>query len=223
MKSVLTFSIQTCEFRSVSFELNIVSSPENETMTVLLLKSTAVNSDKTATNESSVMKHLSHVKILTHITDTSDDEVKTFLCVKIFKRRHKNDNSDLNELMTKIFKVMLALTALTANDEISLSLRADILTSVTYIKAVRDLVWKKTWKKVIHTELITLATNSTWEEVVLSKNVNIVISKWVFKLKLHTDDFLDKLKVRVVIKDFSQMYSVDYKDTFAPTVKFDML
>lgn len=140
MKSVLTFSIQTCEFRSVSFELNIVSLSENETMTDSLLKSTAVNSDKTATNESSVIKHLSHVKIFTHITDTSDDEVKTFLCVKIFKRRHKNDNSDLNELITKIFKVMLALTALTANDEISLSLKADILTSVTYIKAVRDLI-----------------------------------------------------------------------------------
>ena len=48
-------------------------------------------------------------------------------------------------------------------------------------------------------------------------------SKWVFKTKIHIDDILDKLKVRLVVRDFSQTYGVDYTNTFAPTVKFDTL
>ena len=45
----------------------------------------------------------------------------------------------------------------------------------------------------------------------------------MFKLKLHTNSFLDKLKARVVARGFSQMHSIDYEDIFAPTVKFDTL
>ncbi len=68
--------------------------------------------------------------------------IKRFLYVKILKKRQKEDDSDLNEFMTKIFRIMLILTALTANDETlkSSSLRQDILTFVSYIKAVRDSV-----------------------------------------------------------------------------------
>ena len=45
----------------------------------------------------------------------------------------------------------------------------------------------------------------------------------MFKSKLHTNSFLDKLKTRVVARGFSQMHSIDYEDIFAPTVKFDTL
>jgi len=50
-----------------------------------------------------------------------------------------------------------------------------------------------------------------------------VTSKWVFKPKMHVDGSLDKLKARLVARGFSQIYRVDYKDTFAPTVKFNTL
>ena len=45
----------------------------------------------------------------------------------------------------------------------------------------------------------------------------------MFKSKLHINSSLDKLKARVVARDFSQMHSIDYEDIFAPTVKFDTL
>ena len=55
------------------------------------------------------------------------------------------------------------------------------------------------------------------------RRINIVISKWVFKLKLNINRFLNKLKTRLVARDFSQTYNVDYKNIFILTVKFNIL
>ena len=40
---------------------------------------------------------------------------------------------------------------------------------------------------------------------------------------MHIDDTLNKLKARLVVRGFSQMYDIDYTDTFASIVKFDIL
>jgi len=45
--------------------------------------------------------------------------------------------------------------------------------------------------------------NEIWKETVSLKRVNIVINKWIFKLKLNTDEFLNKLKTKLVVRDFS--------------------
>ncbi len=55
------------------------------------------------------------------------------------------------------------------------------------------------------------------------RRINIVISKWVFKLKLNINRFLNKLKTRLVTRDFSQTYNVDYKNIFILTIKFNIL
>ena len=57
----------------------------------------------------------------------------------------------------------------------------------------------------------------------LLKGANIVTSKWVFKLKLHFNGSLDKLKVRLMTRGFFQVYSVDFEGTFASTFRFDTL
>lgn len=118
---------------------------------------------------------------------------------------------------------MLAIAALTAGKEGSAVIRPDIPTPATYAEAVGDPTWGEMWRDAIHAELTALAPNGTWEETVPPRGANIVTSKWVFRRKLHTDGSLDKLKARLVARDFSQTYDVDYEDTFAPTVKFDTL
>ncbi len=55
------------------------------------------------------------------------------------------------------------------------------------------------------------------------KKINIVTSKWVFKLKMHVNGSLNKLKTRLITRDFSQIHEVDYENTFALTVKFNTL
>jgi len=40
---------------------------------------------------------------------------------------------------------------------------------------------------------------------------------------MHINDSLDKLKTRLIVKDFFQIHEVDYENTFASIIKFDTL
>ena len=40
---------------------------------------------------------------------------------------------------------------------------------------------------------------------------------------MHVDDILEKLKARIVARGFSQLYEVDFINTFASIIKFDTL
>ena len=45
----------------------------------------------------------------------------------------------------------------------------------------------------------------------------------MFKIKMHVDDTLNKFKTKLIVKDFSQMYDVNFTNIFASIVKFDTL
>ena len=47
--------------------------------------------------------------------------------------------------------------------------------------------------------------------------------KWVYKTKLKSDGSLDKHKVRLVDKGFTQTYVLDYEETFAPVAKMNTI
>jgi len=128
----------------------------------------------------------------------------------------------VNELLIKILKVMLTLTAFFADKKDSV-IKLNILMSVIYAEAVKDSIWREMWKNVIYIKLTVLTANEIWEETVLLRRINIVISKWVFKLKLNINRFLNKFKIRLVTRDFSQTYSVDYKNIFILIIKFNTL
>ncbi len=108
-----------------------------------LFKLTAVNFNHNA------LKLFSHVKIFVNKINHSDvnisiKKVKTFLCVEILKRRWKNNDTDFNEFMIKILRIMLTLTAFTVNDKSNeYSVKTDISTSLIYIEVVRDSIWEE--------------------------------------------------------------------------------
>ncbi len=105
-----------------------------------LFKLTVVNFNYNA------LKLFSYVKIsvnkISHSNiSVSIKKVKTFLCIKILKRRQKDNNINFNEFIIKILKVMLILTAFTVNDENNeYSAKTDISTSLIYAEAVKDLI-----------------------------------------------------------------------------------
>ena len=93
----------------------------------------------------------------------------------------------------------------------------------SYRAAINDPIYGPKWRAAIEEELKALGINGTWREEIPPKGVNLVSTKWVFTVKVKADGTLDRFKARLVARGFSQIYGIDYFETFAPTVRMDTL
>ena len=64
-------------------------------------------------------------------------------------------------------------------------------------------------KNAIMKEMRTLEKNKTWEICTLPKGHKTVGCKWVFALKHKANGMIDKHKVRLVAKGFTQTYGIE--------------
>ena len=60
---------------------------------------------------------------------------------------------------------------------------------------------------------------STYELVKCPPNANVVDSKWVLRIKKNSAGEIEKYKGRLVAKCFTQIYGVDYYETYAPVAR----
>jgi len=67
--------------------------------------------------------------------------------------------------------------------------------------------------------LDVLRAAGTWEEVERPQGKNIVGCKWVFRIKKDAQGRIKKYKAQLVARGFTQVYGVDYTETFAPVTK----
>ena len=51
----------------------------------------------------------------------------------------------------------------------------------------------------------------------------VISCKWVFLVKYRSDGRPEQFKARLVARSFTQQFSIDYEDTFAPVIRFDSL
>ena len=88
---------------------------------------------------------------------------------------------------------------------------------------VQEALVSKPLKDVMNEEMTTLENNQTWEIVDLPKRKRLMGSKWIFTVKYKYDGSLDKYKVRLVTKGYSQTYCIDYHVTLALAAKMNTI
>lgn len=78
-------------------------------------------------------------------------------------------------------------------------------------------------KPGMQSELASHFRNETWKLVPQSEGRNVLRGKWAIRLKKSEEAFgrgVPKVKERLVARDFLQIYDNDYRETYAPVVKF---
>jgi len=89
----------------------------------------------------------------------------------------------------------------------------------TIQQAVNHPTHGKQWEKAIQDEVSSLIKNHTWDLVPRPQNRQIVSNKFAFKYKKDERAQIVRMKARLVARGFSQIYGIDYLDTYAPVVK----
>ena len=70
-------------------------------------------------------------------------------------------------------------------------------------------------------EIEALKKNDTWELITLPRGKRTVGCRWVYTLKHKADGSIER--ARIVAKGFTQTYSINYLETFAPVAKLNSL
>nr|GEU56685.1 retrovirus-related Pol polyprotein from transposon TNT 1-94 [Tanacetum cinerariifolium] len=65
--------------------------------------------------------------------------------------------------------------------------------------------------------------NNIWKLVDLAKGKNAIGVKWIYKTKFQPDGSIYKHKARLVVKGYSQVACVDFRDTFAHVAHHDTI
>jgi len=82
-------------------------------------------------------------------------------------------------------------------------------------KSVCEALAHLGWRQAMLDELSALKNSGTWELVPLPYGKFVVGCKWVFAIKVGPDGTIDRLKARLVVKGYTQIFELDYGDTFS--------
>ncbi|PHT39465.1 hypothetical protein CQW23_23038 [Capsicum baccatum] len=93
------------------------------------------------------------------------------------------------------------------------------LSNVPIPKNVSEALQHPGWRDAMIEEMNALQINNTCELVQLPKGKSFVGSRWIYTVKVGSDRTVDRLKAHLVSKGYTQIYCLDYGDTFSPVVK----
>ncbi|GJS19558.1 retrotransposon protein, putative, ty1-copia subclass [Tanacetum coccineum] len=110
---------------------------------------------------------------------------------------------------------MIAPERLCLNVEVEEHSLGDLNEPTSYKAAMLDSESDK-WIDAMNAEMQSMIDNMVWVLVDLPPNCKTVGSKWLFKIKTDMDGNVHTYKARLVAKGYTQLYGVDYEETFSP-------
>ena len=104
-----------------------------------------------------------------------------------------------------------------------MSISVDPLEPRTYLEAIRSPD-AHLWEEAMKAEIQALVEKKgTWNLSPRTAGMNIIKTKWVFKVKRKRDGEIERYKARLVARGDTQIYGVDFDETFAPVVSYTAL
>ncbi|GJW37831.1 retrotransposon protein, putative, ty1-copia subclass [Tanacetum coccineum] len=91
----------------------------------------------------------------------------------------------------------------------------DLNEPINYKAAMLDPESKR-WLDAMNSKMQSMIDNMVWVLVDLPPNYKTVGSKWIFKKKSDMDGIVHTYKARLVANGYTQLYGVDYEETFSP-------
>ncbi|KAM2708962.1 hypothetical protein EV2_046705 [Malus domestica] len=90
---------------------------------------------------------------------------------------------------------------------------------VDFQEAVQDTKWMTTMDE----EIEAIQKNDTWELAILPKGHKAIGVKWVYKTKKNANGEVERYKVRLVAKGYSQRAGIDYDEVFSPVARLETI
>ncbi|GKU93642.1 hypothetical protein SLEP1_g7218 [Rubroshorea leprosula] len=92
-------------------------------------------------------------------------------------------------------------------------------TDIKEPKTFKEACQFSEWRSAMVDEFSALLKNNTWSLVPCPSTVNVVGSKWVYRIKQKADGSIERFKARLIAQGFTQQQGIDYNDTFSLVVK----
>ena len=79
------------------------------------------------------------------------------------------------------------------------------------------------WKEAMDDELALMAKYQVWDVVDEPADKNIIGCRWVFRIKRDANGKVLKYHARLVAQGFTQIYGIDFQETFAPVARLSSI
>lgn len=93
------------------------------------------------------------------------------------------------------------------------------LSSISIPKSADEALSHPEWRQAMIDEMCALQSSGTWELVPLPSGKSVVGCRWLYTVKVGPDGKIDRFKARLVAKGYTQIFGLDYSDTFSPVAK----